>query len=53
MRLIFSKEINLMSEFCYVISENNDDDTDDEDDDNDNDDDELYEKASVVLLVHP
>ena len=46
MRLIFSKEINLMSEFCYVISENNDDD-------NDNDDDDLYEKASVVLLVHP
>lgn len=43
MRLIFSKEINLMSEFCYVISENNDDDNDDD----------LYEKASVVLLVHP
>lgn len=43
MRLIFAKEINLMSEFCYVISENNDDDNDDD----------LYEKASVVLLVHP
>lgn len=57
MRLIFSKEINLMSLFCYVISEyiedGNDYDDCDGDDDNHNDEDDLYEKTSVILMVHP
>lgn len=57
MRLIFSKETNLMSLFCYVISEyiedGNDYDDCDGDDDNHNDEDDLYEKTSVILMVHP
>lgn len=57
MRLISSEEINLMPLFCYVISENiedgNADDDCDGDDDNHNGDDDLYEKTSVIPLVHP
>ena len=57
MRLISSKDINLMSLFCYVISEyiedGNDDDDCDGDDYNHNDEDDLYEKTSVILMVHP
>lgn len=56
-RLISSKEINLMSLFCYVISEyiedGNEDDDCDGNDDNHNIDDDLYEKTSVISLVHP
>lgn len=46
-----------MSLFCYVISEymedGNDDDDCDGNDDNHNIDDDLYEKTSVISLVHP
>lgn len=46
-----------MSLFCYVISEyiedGNDYDDCDGDDDNHNDEDDLYEKTSVILMVHP